>query len=164
MHDSDSQLLDEVTRLCMSTVLETIPEFGGDVGRAHAILTNFTVEQMRTMLENASRNDAHRIMAAIDESGHACGYSIYSLRHDPDGKLYGYLFSRGIVPEWRRRGIATQLLAIAEEWFGHEHAEYIQAETHVTNVALRTLLERQGFTASGPFEGNWPYYILHKEL
>ncbi len=148
----------------MATVLETIPEFEGDARRAQEALPNFTFEQMRAMLEGDCRNDAYRIMAAVNEAERVCGYSAYSLKRNPDGKLYGYLFSRGIDPRYRRRGIATRLFEEAELWFRDEGAEYIQAETHITNVALRTLLEKHGFSLSGPFKGLWSYYILRKEL
>ncbi|MBC7932839.1 MAG: GNAT family N-acetyltransferase [Rubrivivax sp.] len=157
-------MLDEVTRMCMATVLETIPEFEGDARRVFEVLPNFTFEQMRAMLEGDCRNDLHRIMAAVDEEGHVRGYSAYSLKRDSEEKLYGYLFSRGIDPKYRRQGIAARLLEGEEAWFRSEGAEYIQAETHVTNVALRTLLEKHGFSLSGPVKGHWPYYILRKEL
>jgi ribosomal protein S18 acetylase RimI-like enzyme len=148
----------------MATVLETIPEFEADTGKAFEVLPNFTFEQMRAMLERDCLSDKHRIMAALDEENHVRGYSAYSLKQDSAGKLYGYLFSRGVDVKYRRRAIATRLLDEAETWFRDEGAEYVQAETHVTNVALRTLLVKHGFTLSGPFEGHWPYYILRKEF
>lgn len=161
---ADARLLDEVTRMCMATVLETIPEFGGEARRAREALPNFTFEQMRAMLEKGSADEAQRILAAVDEQGRACGYSAFLLKRDEKGTRYGYLFSRGVEPGRRRQGIATRLLMEAEAWFRAEGASYVRAETHVGNSALRTLLQKHGFRAEGPFEGAWPYYVLRKEL
>lgn len=148
----------------MATVLETIPEFEGSAERARALLPNFSFEQMRAMFAASCANDAHRIIAVLDEQGNVCGYSAYSIKVDAGGNRYGHLFSRGVASSHRRRGIASCLLHDAELWFREEGATYIQAETHTTNAALRALLEKHGFMATGPLDGHWPYYVLRKNL
>jgi ribosomal protein S18 acetylase RimI-like enzyme len=155
--------LDLVARRCMDTVLETIPEFEGreDIARSH--LSNFTLAQMTDMIRADLTDPAKRIMLAVADDVIA-GQALYSVKTDRAGTLYGFCFSRYVLPEYRRNGIAAKLLTDALEWFKREGARYVIAQTHVENIPLQHLFEAQGFTRSDPQPGIWRYYVLTKEL
>jgi ribosomal protein S18 acetylase RimI-like enzyme len=161
---SDTERLAVITGMCMMTVLETIPEFGGDENVARQSLPNFTFQQLQEMLERSAASQAHRILAAVTADGRVVGYSIVSLKVDDAGLPYGYLFSRGVRHEHRRQGIASRLLEVAEEWFAGNGVDYLRAETHTGNVALRSLLEQHGFAVTATEAGAWPYHVLQKSL
>jgi ribosomal protein S18 acetylase RimI-like enzyme len=156
--------LDAVTRMCVVTVLETIPEFGGSATMALAHLPNFTFDKMRAMLATSAVSDEHRILAVMDDGGAVVGYSIFSVKTDDLGVTYGYLFSRGVAASHRRRGIVTRLLDEAHSWFRSRGARYARAETHVSNTALQSLLGKHGYVSDGPFEAAWPYLVLERAL
>jgi len=61
-------------------------------------------------------------------------------------------------------GVASALMADAIDWFLAKGANYICAQTHVTNINLQHLFKKFGFTLDGPFHGNWEYYNLRKKL
>lgn len=161
---TDTAQLQAVTKMCMQTVLETIPEFGGDTTKAQVVLPNFTFEQMFAMIQADCDKPSHRICVGLDDNQNIQSYMLLSLRHNPQGQRYGYIFSMGVVAEIRRSGSGTQLLYAAEQWFRAEECIYIQAETHVTNLGLQALFQRKGFTATHQDGGPWPSYRLVKPL
>jgi ribosomal protein S18 acetylase RimI-like enzyme len=118
---------------------------------------------MAEMIRNDLSDPAKRIMVAVDANV-IVGQALYSIKQDTDGRTYGFCFSRYVIPEQRRRGIASQLLREAIDWFRSSGAEYIIAQTHVSNTPLQQLFTNFGFTISGPFSGAWQYYMLKKEL
>jgi ribosomal protein S18 acetylase RimI-like enzyme len=158
----DALELAAVTRMCMETVLETIPEFGGSEATARAHLPNFSFDEMRAMLTTGAASENQRILAVVADGGEVVGYSLFSVKTDDRGVTYGYLFSRRVAPPHRRRGIATRLLGEAHAWFRSRGARYARAETHASNRALQSLLGRHGYLAHGPYEAAWPYVVLEK--
>jgi GNAT superfamily N-acetyltransferase len=160
---ADPEELRIVSNRCMSAVLETIPEFEGREYLAQSVLRNFSYQQMADMIQNDFDDPSKRIMVAIAEA-RVVGQSIYSIKQDADGKLYGFCFSRYIEQEHRRRGVATALLQDCIEWFKKNNAAYIIAHTHVTNIALQNLFATFGFRMEGPIDGPWQYFLLRKDL
>lgn len=152
-----------VTERCMAAVLETIPEFDGQPQKAKEYLSNFSHEEMAAMIRNDFDDDRKRIMVAVIEDK-IVGQALYSVKVDTEGKTYGFCFSRYVVPEYRRMGVAASLLEEAIDWFRSQGAEYAVAQTHITNTSLQRLFTKFGFTTSGPFAGSWQYYILRKDL
>lgn len=159
--ESDAEL-DVVTRMCRRTVLETIPELEGSEDKAQAVSGNFSYAQMNDMIRACSRNPAHRLLVAVEESGRIVGHSMISQKVDSEGRRYGYFFSRFVEPSHRRRGIATRLLAEALAWFEASDVEYLRAETHATNHALQALMLGAGFRVAERHDAPWPYLVLRK--
>jgi GNAT superfamily N-acetyltransferase len=147
----------------MAAVLETIPEFRGSEEIARTHLPNFTMEAMSGMIRADLYDPAKRIMLAIADE-RIVGQALYSVKTDEEGRRYGFCFSRYVLPEYRRKGIARKLLADALEWFKEKGASYAIAQTHITNIPLQHLFEREGFTISEPQPGPWQYYELKKEI
>lgn len=160
---ADGDELDLVTRRCMATVLETIPELEGSAEVAHRVLGNFTFEQMRAMFARDFADPDKQILVA-EEDGALLGHAIFSLKRDEQGRRYGFCFSRYVDPAARRRGVASALLAAQLGWWRQRGAEYAYAQTHVTNAPLQRLFEKHGFVRSGEKRGNWRYVELHRPL
>jgi len=163
INKTDPEELALVTRRCMATVLETVPEFEAREDLAQQALGNFSFQQMSNMIQEDFSNPSKRIMVATVDAS-IIGHAIYSVKHDTDGNLYGFCFSRYVLPEYRRLGAATALLSDAIEWFKKNGAMYVIAHTHVTNVSLKNLFTKFGFSTSGPFDGPTKYFLLRKDL
>ena len=154
--------VDAITRQCMATVLDTIPELAGDPEIARRHVANFTFEAMRDMIAGRLDAPTHRTLVA-EADGVVVGYAIAFRKPDPEGRLQGYLFSLGVRPEVRRQGVATALLDEVERWFAAGPApDYLLAHTHVTNHATRALLGRRGFVEHERFEQPWPHLSLRR--
>jgi GNAT superfamily N-acetyltransferase len=158
--------IDWVTRNAMQTVLETVPEFENDPQKAKAQFANFTFSDMRSMIVNSLKESNHRLLVVEgNERQELVGHSIFSLKIDEDGILYGSCFSRFIHPLHRRKGLASSLLQQAEDWWKLKGAKYIIAQTHVENYKLQKLFRSAGFTLSAPQQGRgYTFYTLRKEL
>lgn len=162
--DKDSEAeLRLVTERCMSAILETIPEFDGDESQAKKSLPNFTVAQIQQMIRNDFDDPLKRIVVATIEGG-IVGQSLYSIKKDDTGLVYGFCFSRYVDPDFRRKGVARELLADAIKWFQDRNATYIIAHTHTTNIKLQSLFKEFGFVLDGPFIDKWQYFTLKKTL
>lgn len=152
-----------VVARCMTTVLETIPEFGGSADAARRILTNFTFDQMHTMISDDLDDPTKRIVVA-EANGEIVAQALYSAKTDSEDVLYGFCFSAFVASEYRQQGIATLLLHDALSWFLGMGVVYVVAQTHATNTAAHSLLTNAGFVADGPFDGNWPHFVLRKSM
>jgi ribosomal protein S18 acetylase RimI-like enzyme len=156
--------LDTVTRMCMNTVLDTIPEFAHDEERARKHLPNFTFEQMREMIRADLHKPTHRFLVAVAEDGRIVGHSMFSRRKTPDGRRFGYFFSRYVEPAHRRKGIGASLMTQALAWFEEDRPDFLVAHTHATNEPLRRLFEQHGFRVVERHDKPWPSLTLRRDL
>jgi|GEM_PF-2113164 len=150
----------------METVLETVPEFQGSPGLAQCAFPNFSFDQMKAMFVDTFDNPDHRILVAEDLiRGLVLGHSIFSIKTNPEGALYGFCFSRFVAPDARQRGIGSRLLIEQEKWWKERSAQYALAQTHVSNIKLQQLFQKHGFVLRGPIEGkHYDYFELRKSL
>lgn len=144
--------LELVTRRCMTTVLETIPDFQGSEENARARIGNFSFGQMSKMIEQDFSDPSKKIMVA-EARGEIVGQALFSIKVDNDGKKYGFFYSRYITPNFRRQGIASALMEYALKWFSDNGATYAVGQTHLTNTNLQNLFVKFGFEMSGPLQG-----------
>jgi ribosomal protein S18 acetylase RimI-like enzyme len=152
-----------VTEQCRQAILETIPEFENNESVARKSLSNFTFDQMQQMIRNDFHDPTKRIVVATFD-GALVGQSLYSIKTDEAGTMYGFCFSRYVKPDFRRMGIARALLADSIKWFQDRNASYILAHTHTTNDKLQSLFKEFGFVLEGPFSDKWQYFTLTKRL
>jgi GNAT superfamily N-acetyltransferase len=157
--------IDIVTKRCMDTVLETIPEFENDPQKAHTAFGNFTFDQMKQMIGGSLSSSNHRTLVVVDdETNQLIGHAIFSVKEDSDGRIYGSCYSRYVMPSFRRIGIASALLSAAEQWWTSKGAEYATAQTHIGNIALQKLFNNHGFSVSEEKTGKFPFFELKKQL
>jgi ribosomal protein S18 acetylase RimI-like enzyme len=160
LNPSSGDEVDAVTRMCLTTVLETIPEFEGSEDRARTVLPNFTYEQMRRMIEGDLHKESYRFIVAVDGLNRVVGHSMVSRKLTDASVKYGYFFSRYVERAHRRRGLATRMLADALEWFDDDEWKFLLAHTHASNVGLRALFERHGFLVVEWSQTPWPALTL----
>lgn len=89
----------------------------------------------------------------------------FSLKKDDFNQLYGFCFSRYIQKEYRKKGIATNLLNEAEKWWRHHNVTYIISTTHENNIKLINLFTKFGYKVSKPIQnGAYKYIELKKDI
>lgn len=145
-----------IVAFSLMTIWETVPELRADAG--------FTFQEMDKTVRAHLNEVDHQYRVAVNASGQVCGHTIYSVRHDGAGVLFGSCFTRYVLPTERRSGLASRFLVETLAWFQQRGARYAVAHAHVDNGALRALFERHGFTVADRLEGRWPTWVLRKEL
>lgn len=155
--------LDTLTHMCMQTLLETIPELGGDAARARSVLSNFDFDTMRAMIHADLPKDTHHFLVAVVQ-GQIVGHSMFSRKRDDRGRPYGMFFSRFVEPTHRGRGISSRLLAEALRWFSRFDLRYLETHTHVTNHRQRGLLEHHGFVVVAQTQQSWSSVTYRRDL
>lgn len=93
---------------------------------------------------DASRLQA-KVVIAEDRSGTAVGHTIFRTEADASGERFGLISTTYVVPEVRRFGIASQLLARAETWFNELALPRGSTWTSARNAPLIGLYERHGY-------------------
>ena len=80
----------------------------------------------------------------------------------------GHVVSIAVLPEARRKGVATALIKAAMEGMGYYKAKQIYLEVRVTNGAGVTLYQKLGLevtkTISGYYSDGEDAYVMSKKL
>jgi ribosomal protein S18 acetylase RimI-like enzyme len=66
---------------------------------------------------------------------------------EPDGT--GHVVVLGVAPEWRRQGIARELMARVEDGFLRRGVRTLHLEVRTTNGGARRLYEQLGYAVAG---------------
>lgn len=141
------------------TILETLPQ----ARRDPTLVPRSSVEEMAQMYTGGRDNPDHWYRV-VEFEGEVVGHAIALMRRDEQGTPHGYSYTRYILPEFRRRGLAGALLDAAIAWWRERGAAYVLANTHPTNRGLRALFGSRGFHEEGLSEGRWPSVVLRLEL
>lgn len=72
----------------------------------------------------------------------------------------GYITNVAVFPEYRRRGVAAQLLSVFENFARGSHLAFLTLEVRPSNTAAIALYESFGFQQAGRRKN---YYDLPKE-
>jgi GNAT superfamily N-acetyltransferase len=160
---ANADLLPTLARWSMTTVLETIPEFGGSADRARERFGNFSVEAMTDMFAKDLGRPDRRFIVVRGASG-PVGHSILSVRPAEPVGTYGYCFTRFIDPAHRRRGLGGRLLDAGIDWFREQECRYTEAHTHATNEKLLALFQSRRFEVAERIEQPWPQVRLRLDL
>lgn len=84
--------------------------------------------------------------------GMCCIFLLINARSEIEREQSAYVTSVYVLPEWRNRGIATKLVAMAIDWAKDRGCPMIRLRT--TKLS-KPLYERLGFRNSGELELRW---------
>ena len=103
----------------------------------------FTTPWNEAMLEEELYNDTASFIVAQGENGEVLGYAGLHVILDE-----GYIDNVAVRPEYRRQGIADQLLDVFCR-FGEAHLRFLTLEVRPSNTAAVALYEKHGFREAG---------------
>jgi ribosomal-protein-alanine N-acetyltransferase len=66
---------------------------------------------------------------------------------------FGHIITLDVLEPWRRKGVASQLLYQAEEWFKAMDFSEVRLEVREDNVAALALYTQNGYKVIGELEG-----------
>ena len=71
----------------------------------------------------------------------------------------------GVIPSYRKQGIAWQLLEEQHNWLKGQRFKLIETHVEESNQAMIALNQKAGFETVGSFM-KWgkPYFIMHREV
>lgn len=87
------------------TDVERINEINNDI-----FVENYTIEWLHKLI----LSDTTSVIVAIDDTK-IIGYIIVALKRNPQSRLYGCIVSITVLPEYRRKGYARELLRRGED-------------------------------------------------
>lgn len=98
----------------------------------------------RRLLSELLENEAAATLAAVGEDGTVLGYASIQVVLDE-----GYINNVAVRPEYRRQGVASQLLDVFRRFgLGHGLA-FLTLEVRDSNQAARALYAKHGFVETG---------------
>ena len=103
----------------------------------------FTTPWNEAMLEEELYNDTASFIVAQGENGEVLGYAGLHVILDE-----GYIDNVAVRPEYRRQGIADQLLDVFCR-FGEAHLRFLTLEVRPSNTSAVALYEKHGFKEAG---------------
>ena len=103
----------------------------------------FTTPWNEAMLEEELYNDTASFIVAQGENGDVLGYAGLHVILDE-----GYIDNVAVRPEYRRQGIADQLLDVFCR-FGEANLAFLTLEVRPSNRAAVALYEKHGFREAG---------------
>ena len=110
----------------------------------------------RKMLAEELENQCAAFLVAQDgDTGKVVGYAGLLVVADE-----GYITNVAVFPEYRRRGVAAQLLSVFENFARGSHLAFLTLEVRPSNTAAIALYESFGFRQVGRRKN---YYDLPKE-
>lgn len=116
------------------------------IGEGDANQWDFVAKQIKQYYQDAMLDDTHVAYLAFDGdvcigTGGVCFYQILPTYYKPTGKK-AYIINMYTSPEYRKQGVATQILDLLVKECLSRQATYISLET--TNMG-RSLYEKCGF-------------------
>ena len=103
----------------------------------------FTTPWNEAMLEEELYNDTASFIVAQGENGEVLGYAGLHVILDE-----GYIDNVAVRPEYRRQGIADQLLDVICR-FGEAHLRFLTLEVRPSNTSAVALYQKHGFKEAG---------------
>ena len=107
------------------------------------------------LAEELENQCAAFLVAQDGDTGKVVGYAGLLVVADE-----GYITNVAVFPEYRRRGVAAQLLSVFENFARGNHLAFLTLEVRPSNTAAIALYESFGFRQAGRRKN---YYDLPKE-
>lgn len=110
----------------------------------------------RKMLAEELENECAAFLVAEEpQTGKVAGYAGLLVVADE-----GYITNVAVFPEYRRRGVAGQIIAVFDSFARGSHLSFLTLEVRPSNAAAVALYESFGFSEAGRRKN---YYDLPKE-
>jgi len=110
--------------------------------------------------QRVERDEAVIWIAELDEAG-LIGQLFLSLRSGrpelSDGATRGYIYGVRVRPEYRNRGVGTELMLAAEAELLDRRYTYATLNVGRDNPKAQRLYERLGYRVVAPESGRWSY-------
>ena len=116
----------------------------------------FSTPWSRNMLAEELDNACSAFLVALDDGGHVAGYAGLQVILDE-----GYITNVAVQPEYRRQGVAGQLLAVFLNFAKGNHLAFLTLEVRASNYGAIALYGGLGFRSVGRREN---YYEHPKEF
>ncbi len=98
----------------------------------------------RRLLSELLENEAAATLAAVGEDGTVLGYAGIQVVLDE-----GHVNNVAVRPEYRRQGVASQLLDVFRRFGEGQGLAFLTLEVRDSNQAARALYARHGFVEAG---------------
>ena len=96
-------------------------------------------------VDDACRGSADSVLLVADDGDSVLGFAGVGERTHFSGEREAYLGELVVAPDARRRGVATRLVAAAEEWATGQGLARLTLDTGTANAAARALYARLGY-------------------
>ena len=104
----------------------------------------FSAPWSRNMLAEELDNALSAFLVALDDEGKVVGYAGVQVILDE-----GYITNVAVRPEYRRRGVAAQLLEVFIAFAEGNQLAFLTLEVRASNQAAIVLYGRHGFRSAG---------------
>lgn len=104
----------------------------------------FSTPWSRNMLAEELDNACSAFLVALDDGGHVAGYAGLQVILDE-----GYITNVAVQPEYRRQGVAGQLLAVFLNFAKDNHLAFLTLEVRASNYGAIALYGGLGFRSVG---------------
>ena len=104
----------------------------------------FSTPWSRNMLAEELDNACSAFLVALDDGGHVAGYAGLQVILDE-----GYITNVAVQPEYRRQGLAGQLLAVFLNFAKGNHLAFLTLEVRASNYGAIALYGGLGFRSVG---------------
>ncbi len=95
------------------------------------------------------KSEKHRHFLAVDENGNYLGFINLSLRFDyvqgASSKPVIYVEGIYVKPEYRKQGVAKQLVQQAEKWALENGCKELASDAEIENITSQKFHEKLGF-------------------
>ncbi len=106
-------------------------------------------EHLLEMEAYCANPDRYAVFLAYAESGHAIGFAEAAIRNDyvngTDSSPVGFLEGLYVSPEFRRQGIARELVAAVEGWVALKGCQELASDAEIENEASQEAHKALGF-------------------
>lgn len=136
--DSESEIL-LVGQRMRKTLIDVLGEEKG--GELYSVET--LVDRVRWHLDSVSR--IGKVYLSQDDVGNITGQTLARVETDVAGLKFGRFSMVYVLPEYRRRGIATQIISTVENWFHDLAMPKIIYNTAETNQRVIDLFRSRGY-------------------
>lgn len=153
---TSDQEVDQVCVFSLMTLWESRPEMRVDP----ATLPHFGFDAHKKIIMAGATHPTQQYLVARDAEARLVGHSIALVRRGDGDVPYGYLWSRYVLPHYRRRGLARAFLARNLTWLAEQAVAYADVHIHVDNRPLRLLFESAGFEIVDRRTEQWTYLVM----